>query len=163
MTTLTAFQAYPAAGKSTAARALADETGAFIIETDAINAELRRRFPAVFPSNLNDWTPDHFAAMHRIAQRRAAGLLRRGVSVIYDATNLYPPAITAMERLAAETGATLEWRYIAPPPLAEWRARLAARPEGEAYWWPVIEKMAAYAPEHAALPTDVREFMDGAA
>lgn len=133
----------PGCGKSTLAREAATQTGAVIVSPDEIGANLRRRFPQVFPANLIDWRGKHFRAIHRIAWRKARRLLQGGDHVVYDATNLTDHARQRLESLAQTTGATLVWREVKPPDEAEWKRRLAARPEGLEYWWAVVEKMRA--------------------
>jgi hypothetical protein len=69
----------PASGKSTFCRALARATGAIILESDALRTSL---FPS--PAHTKDESRQLFEALYGAARV----LLRDGVSVIIDATNL---------------------------------------------------------------------------
>jgi predicted kinase len=99
----------PASGKSTFARRLARDTGATILESDSLRS-------ALFP------TPSHSATESKRlfeAIYAAAGLLlRRGISVIVDATNLRESGRQAAYASAEEAGAqVLVLHFIAPEPV----------------------------------------------
>jgi predicted kinase len=116
-TSLVVCVGLPGTGKSTFARRLAAETGAIILESDA----LRRRLagtPTFSPSE----SLRLFRAVHEAAQR----LLGRGYSVIVDATSLRERDRTPLYEIAASTGASLiVLRFEAPGAIVE--ARLDAR------------------------------------
>jgi predicted kinase len=96
----------PGSGKSTFARRLAVETGATILESDAI-----RRMLFENPTHDTNESRALFAAIFDAAGR----LLRDGRSIIVDATNLRPADRRPAHEMVAETGATLVIVYTTAP------------------------------------------------
>ena len=112
----------PGTGKSTFARRLAAETGAVVLESDALRRSL---FHA--PRHLPAESARLFAALHAATRR----LIEGGRSVIVDATNLQERDRRPIYEIADETGARLViLRFDAPRKVVE--ARLSGRSPGEA-------------------------------
>jgi hypothetical protein len=107
----------PASGKSRVAAELRARTGAVVLESDELRRLLfpRRTYRAEESRRL-------FAAIHAATEQ----LLREGVSVIVDATNLAQAERAPLYDIAERTGARLSVVLVtAPPELA--RRRLARR------------------------------------
>ena len=100
MPTLTFMVGCPASGKSTVAKEIAKKTGAQIVSTDGIRAEL------FGDENCQD-DPRH---VFEVAHKRIAGLLAvEGKDVVFDATNLHRKdrelAVSRITYLAKSLGA----------------------------------------------------------
>jgi predicted kinase len=93
----------PGSGKSTLARRIAPAIDAVILESDA----LRRRFFGQ-PTHDNAESKALFAAINAAAER----LLKEGVSVVVDATNLKEQDRRPIEILAHETRSRLIVAYV---------------------------------------------------
>jgi hypothetical protein len=96
----------PGTGKSTVARALAEQAGAQVISTDDVRRELRDSGaiagdPGVLDGGL--YSPDNVAMVYDVVLRRARLLLSEGRSVILDGTWRDPQTRARAHRLAAET------------------------------------------------------------
>ncbi|MCK9519379.1 MAG: ATP-binding protein [Dehalococcoidia bacterium] len=110
----------PGAGKTTFARNLAERLPHVHIESDAI----RRAFAAQ-PA----YTPPEHARVFRSAERQAATALRKGETVVVDATNLTAKDRRRFLQLAARTGVPLvAVRIVAPEETI--RERLARPRDG---------------------------------
>jgi hypothetical protein len=112
----------PATGKSRIAEALRARTGAAVLESDALRRLLfrRRTYSPLESRRL-------FAALHGAADR----LLRRGVSVILDATNLVEAERRPLYRLAERRGAKLLLVHVTAPHAAARRRLKRRRAAGE--------------------------------
>jgi aminoglycoside phosphotransferase family enzyme/predicted kinase len=96
----------PGTGKSTVARALAEQTGAQIISTDDVRRELRDSGAITGDSGVLDrglYTPENVVAVYEAALRRARPLLDNGQSVILDGTWRAEQMRARAHRLASET------------------------------------------------------------
>lgn len=96
----------PGTGKSTVARALAEQVGAHVISTDDVRRELLESGvisgdPGVLDSGL--YSPDNVATVYEIVLRRARVCLDHGRSVILDGTWRHPHWRAEARRIAAET------------------------------------------------------------
>ena len=107
----------PGTGKSTVARALAEQTGAQVISTDDVRRELRDAGVIDGESGvLNEglYHPGNVATVYEAALRRARSRLGDGQSVILDGTWRDPQMRARAHRLASEThSATVELRCAA--------------------------------------------------
>ncbi len=119
----------PATGKTTLAHALATHLGLVHLSSDRTRKELAGVAPTTRHSgSYNDgiyipaMTRRTYATMHR----RAGNWLRRGQSVVLDATYGNPAALMAVTRLARRTRARLVI-YVCETDEATIRERLAAR------------------------------------
>lgn len=107
----------PGSGKSTFCRRLAAETGAVVLESDAL-----RRLLFLQPTHDSRESTRLFAALWQAAR----SLILRGLSVIVDATNLRQMDRQPAYELAQQTGARLVLlRFEAPEGVIE--QRLARR------------------------------------
>ena len=100
----------PGTGKSTLARAVAEDVGAQVISTDDVRRQLRESgaitgSPGVLDAGL--YTPDNVATVYEEALRRAHTLLGNGQSVILDATWRDPKLRADAGILAAKTHSAL--------------------------------------------------------
>lgn len=106
----------PGTGKSTLARALAEQTGAQVISTDDVRRELRDSGAISGEAGVLDrglYSPDNVAAVYDDTLRRARPLLAAGRSVILDGTWGDPQMRERARQLAAEThSATVELRCV---------------------------------------------------
>ena len=96
----------PGTGKSTLARALAEQTGAQVISTDDVRRELRDSGVIAGDAGVLDqglYSPDNVAMVYEAALRRARSLLGDGQSVILDGTWRDPQLRAQAHRLASET------------------------------------------------------------
>ncbi|KAA1250626.1 AAA family ATPase [Mycobacterium simiae] len=96
----------PGTGKSTVARALAEQVGAQVISTDDVRRELRESGtisgePGVLDAGL--YSPENVTAVYAAVLRRARLSLVNGQSVILDATWRDPRLRAQAHLLAAET------------------------------------------------------------
>ncbi|ODQ99218.1 hypothetical protein BST27_00440 [Mycobacterium intermedium] len=96
----------PGTGKSTVARALAEQVGAQVISTDNVRRELLETGiisgePGVLDSGL--YSPDNVATVYEIVLRRARMCLDHGRSVILDGTWRHPHWRAEARRIATET------------------------------------------------------------
>ena len=102
----------PGTGKSTVARALAEQTGAQVISTDDVRRELRDSGVIAGDAGVLDqglYSPDNVARVYEFALRRARSLLGDGQSVILDGTWRDSQARAQAHRLAWQThSATVE-------------------------------------------------------
>ncbi|HEX5368847.1 MAG TPA: ATP-binding protein [Dehalococcoidia bacterium] len=112
----------PGSGKSTFCRRLAAETGAIVLESDAL-----RRLLFAQPTHETRESARLFAALWEAART----LLQRNVSVIIDATNLKQTDRRPAYEVAGKTGARLLLlRFEAPESVIERRlAQRALTPE----------------------------------
>lgn len=100
----------PGTGKSTLARALAEQTGARVISTDDVRRELRDCGALSGESGVLDrglYSPENVAAVYAATLARAHPLLGEGQSVILDGTWREPRMRARAHRLAAETHSAL--------------------------------------------------------
>jgi aminoglycoside phosphotransferase family enzyme/predicted kinase len=96
----------PGTGKSTLARALAENTGAQVISTDDVRRELRDAGIITGDAGVLDqglYSPENVATVYEVALRRAGRLLANGQSVILDGTWRDPHMRAHAYRLASET------------------------------------------------------------
>jgi predicted kinase len=129
MATLTITRGLPGSGKTTWAKA---QRGAVRVNRD----ELRKMLHG-------GWTGDSWAEVQITTAQRAAveALLRNGVNVICDDTNLRARVVRELAELAAECGAAVEikdFTHVSPETCLE---RDAARAEGERVGEAVIRRM----------------------
>ncbi len=125
----------PGTGKSTFSRALADRFPAAIVESDAVRKIL-------FPQ------PSYSPTEHYIVFQRgyalADALLKQGISVIFDATNLVEKNRKSLYRIAESRGARLAI-ILTEAPETVIRQRLQRRqdhPDGNSdAGWDVYERM----------------------
>lgn len=107
----------PGTGKSTVARALAEQTGAQVISTDDVRRELRdagtiRGDAGVLNEGL--YHPGNVGTVYEAALGQARTRLGEGQSVILDGTWRDPRLRALARRVAAEThSATVELRCVA--------------------------------------------------
>jgi predicted kinase len=104
---LTAMRGYPASGKTTRARHIADETGAVVVCRD----DLRKMLHGVYFNNGSNHpkTPKQFEDEVTIAERALVqSFLKAGVSVVVDATHLEPSYLRKWSKMAARHGAKFE-------------------------------------------------------
>ncbi len=100
----------PGTGKSTVARALAEEVGAQVISTDDVRRELRDSGAIAGDAGVLDaglYSPDNVTAVYEVVLHRARTLLGNGQSVILDGTWRDPGVRARAHRLAAETHSAL--------------------------------------------------------
>ncbi|MCV7145102.1 AAA family ATPase [Mycobacterium riyadhense] len=100
----------PGTGKSTLARALAEQVGARVISTDDVRRELRERGdiagdPGVLDAGL--YSRENVTAVYEETVRRASLCLPNGQSVILDGTWRDPRLRALAHRLATETHSAL--------------------------------------------------------
>jgi predicted kinase len=96
----------PGTGKSTLARALAEQTGAQVTSTEDVRRELRDSGGITGDAGvLNEglYRPDNVAMVYEVALRRAHSLLGNGQSVILDGTWRDPQMRAQAHRLGSET------------------------------------------------------------
>jgi predicted kinase len=110
----------PGSGKSYLARTLSSALDAEIIQTDAVRKEL-------YPEPT--YTPAEAAAVYQVCHRRIADALKRGVWVVFDATNLRERRRRTLYQLAERAKATV-CIVVAYASDAVIRARLQQRAEG---------------------------------
>jgi predicted kinase len=119
-TGLVLLSGMPGAGKTTFARALAARLPHVHIESDAIRRALFAK---------PGYAPTEHARVFAAAERRAVAALRKGETVVLDATNLTTKDRRRFLRLAARTaGPLVAVRIVAPE--ATIRGRLAQPREG---------------------------------
>ncbi|AXH67881.1 polynucleotide kinase [Mycobacterium phage Bromden] len=140
--TLTAMRGYPASGKSTTARTIANNTGAVVVCRD----ELRNMLHGVYFNDGSNHpkSPKDFEDQVTIAERaQVAAFLKAGVSVVVDATHLEPSYLRKWAKMAAQYGAEFV-RVDHFPPVEECRRRDHARmlAGGRYVGDQVIERMA---------------------
>lgn len=119
----------PASGKTSLAAALAQRLGLVHLSSDVVRKELvglapTERCPAAFGAGL--YTPAMTRRVYAALRRRGAAWLRRGRSVVLDATYSQPAERAAVARLAARLGAPL-LVLVCRVDEATARQRLAAR------------------------------------
>jgi len=107
----------PGSGKSHLGRCLAERVRAVVIESDVVRK-------ALFPRP--NYRADESASVHRACQQLMRRLLTKGVSVVFDATNLVEFQRETIYALARRSGARLLIvRTVAPEEVV--RHRLAGR------------------------------------
>ena len=125
----------PGTGKSTLARALAEQTGAQVISTDDVRRELRHAGVITGGAgvlNQGLYSPDKVATVYEVALRRAGLLLGNGQSVILDGTWRDPQMRAQAHRLASEThSATVEYMCSATVDMAAGRIKTRRRGSSE--------------------------------
>ncbi len=115
---LIVFAGLPASGKSTIARLVAAETGAFWLRIDAMDQAIWASGTA--PGDLRDWT-------YRAAQALASDNLVLGHDVIADCVNDWQAARDGWEEAASRGGAEVVWLEVVCSDLAEHRRRVESR------------------------------------
>ncbi|WP_231982082.1 bifunctional aminoglycoside phosphotransferase/ATP-binding protein [Mycobacterium sp. E2327] len=152
----------PGTGKSTVARALAEQVGAQVISTDDVRRELRDSGTIVGQAGVLDqglYSPDNVAVVYETALRRARSLLGDGQSVILDGTWRDPELRARAHRLASEThSATVELMCSSTVDTAA--GRITTRRPGNSEVTPQIA--AAMAAERAGWDTAHRIDTSGA-
>ncbi|WP_165191656.1 AAA family ATPase [Caulobacter soli] len=118
MARLIVFAGLPASGKSTIARKLAAQTGAFWLRIDAMDQAIWASGTA--PTDLRDWT-------YRAAQALAADNLALGHDVIADCVNDWQEARDGWRAAASRVGAQVVWLEIVCSDRAEHRRRVETR------------------------------------
>lgn len=130
----------PGTGKSTVARALAEQTGAQVISTDDVRRELRDSGAISGEAGvLNEglYEPGNVATVYEAALRRARPHLDDGRSVILDGTWRDPQLRAQARRLASEThSAAVELRCAAAADTAA--GRITTRAPGNSEVTPEI-------------------------
>ena len=127
----------PGSGKSYFSRRLAERTPLPIIESDAMRQRLSAK-----PDYSQAESERLFQACHALMDE----LLRKGISVIFDATNLIESHREQLYRIADRTGAKLILVQVDAPPeviqqrMERRRARLDPDDKSEADWQ-VYKKM----------------------
>ncbi len=122
----------PGTGKSTVARALADQLDAALLRSDEVRKELAglevtTAAAASYRHGL--YEPEQVGRVYGELRERARHQLELGVSVVLDASFTSEAERDAAATLASETSSSLvQLRCVAPMEVA--RARLAARPPG---------------------------------
>lgn len=143
----------PGTGKSTVARALAEQVGAQVISTDDVRRELRESGaitgePGVLDAGL--YSPENVTAVYEAALRRARLSLTDGHSVILDGTWRDPHRRAQAHLVATEThSATVELLCTVPVDTAA--ARVKTRQPGTSDATPEIA--ATLAAEHHGWST----------
>lgn len=110
----------PASGKSYFSRHLAQQLPAAVLESDALRKALVSRPTYSWQENRR-----LFQACHQLI----GDLLRRGIRVIFDATNLQEAAREQLYRVADRAGAKLVVVWVEAPPEVVWE-RMGARQRG---------------------------------
>jgi predicted kinase len=118
--TLIAVSGLPGTGKTYFCRKLASRLCFVILESDALRKTL---FPA--PS----YSPEESARLFRALHHLIEGLLKRGVSLILDATNLSEQHRERLYNIAERLGVKLVLVRVEAPPEVVY-ARLRSRGEG---------------------------------
>ena len=127
----------PGSGKSHFSRRLAERMPLPIIESDAMRQIL---------SAKPDYSPGESERLFRACHALMDTLLRKGISVIFDATNLIESHREQLYRIADRTGAKLILVQVDAPPeviqqrMERRRARLDPDDKSEADWQ-VYKKM----------------------
>ena len=129
----------PGAGKSHLCRLLARRLACVIVQSDAVRQTLFRR-PTYTPDE-SFWV---FAVIHQLLR----DLLRAGIPVILDATNLLKSNREQVYRIAEQTGAKLIIVWVEAPPEVvfarmERRAARADQTDRSEADWAVYEKLRA--------------------
>lgn len=154
----------PGTGKSTVAAALAHETGAELISSDTVRAELRAHGAITGTSGILDegaYAPEAKALVYSHMCELARQRLSHGVSVILDAAWIDAKERARALSLATRTQAdAIELRCECPPPIAA--ARIGSRPRGDSDATPHIAKAmaAVVAPWPTATPLDTTAPID---
>lgn len=152
----------PGTGKSTLARALAEQTGAQVISTDDVRRELRDSGALTGDAGVLDrglYSPANVAAVYEAALLGARSLLGDGQSVILDGTWRQPQMRALAHRLAAEThSAMVELECAAAAGTAA--GRITTRRPGTSEVTPEIAE--AMAARHAGWDTAHRIDTSGA-
>ncbi len=132
---LTLVGGNPGTGKSTLARALAEQYGAQVISTDDVRRELRDAGvitgdPGVLDTGL--YSPENVTTVYRVTLHRARPLLGAGRSVILDGTWRDPRVRARAHRLADEThSALVELACVATSEVAAGRIETRRRGNSE--------------------------------
>lgn len=119
----------PATGKTTLAHALATRLGLVHLSSDRVRKELAGVAPTVRHTgayNAGIYRPEMTRRTYTALHRRAGRWLRRGQSVVLDATYGDPAERAAVSRLARRTGARL-LVFVCEADEATIRERLVAR------------------------------------
>ncbi len=101
------MRGYPASGKSTRAREIADDTGAVVVCRD----DLRKMLHGIYFNDGKNHpkTPKVFEDEVTVAERALVqAFLKEGVSVVVDATHLEPQFLRKQAKLSAQYGAKFE-------------------------------------------------------
>lgn len=105
-TALVVMVGAPGTGKSHLVREIARRVPVDIVESDAIRRSMFRR---------PEYTPDEHRKVFFVAHTRTEQLLRKGRSVIFDATNIHEASRRGLYEIAGRAGArVLVVRTVAP-------------------------------------------------
>ena len=130
----------PGTGKSTIARALAEQVGAQVISTDDVRRELRESGVIAGVAGILDaglYSPDNVRTVYEVALRRARVLLSNWKSVILDGTWRDGQTRAQARHLATETHSRLvELSCVATANVAA--NRITTRPPGNSEVTPQI-------------------------
>lgn len=125
----------PGTGKSYFAARLAERLGYVALESDALRLVL---FPR--PTHSPDESAYLFRTIHILIER----LLKKGIPIILDATNLSERFREPLYSIAEHTGARLILVSVQAPPEVVWErlmTRLAASKSGSNADWSVYQRM----------------------
>lgn len=157
---LIALAGLPGAGKSTVAEVLASELDAVVLAVDVIeSALLRSQIERSFGSGL---------AAYIVAEDLAREELRRGRTVIIDASNYVQVARDGWTALARQTGSQLLFVDVVCSDFAEHMRRVEERRRGlyglpEVTWDDVVERFAEVQPwgSEPRILVDTAGVLDG--
>ncbi len=133
--TIVVTMGLPASGKTTLARALAGRLGLVYLSSDIVRKQLARLAPTehlldAFESGL--YSRADTQQTYAVMRRRAARWLKRGRSVVLDATYGLPAERAALRLLGRRSGAHLIV-FVCTADESVLRSRLANRSQGDAF------------------------------
>ncbi len=120
----------PGSGKTTLARAVAQEIGAQVISTDDVRREMMRTNKITGSTgelNAGLYTPQNVSAVYQEVLRRAHELLTGGISVVLDGTWRDPPQRERVRDMAVDAAVPLV-EFVCTLPLEEAAVRINERP-----------------------------------